>query len=107
MLLLTLSLSDGVYRSGFATTQESYSKAVKEVFEALDKLETILDGKDYLVGNRLTEADIRLWVTIVSMVLSCRPEFSMMERLAVIDTLRPGLCWTLQVQHPNHSRGLS
>ena len=63
-----------MYRSGFATTQESYSKAVKEVFEALDKLEIILDGKDYLVGNRLTEADIRLWVTIVSISLSHKPE---------------------------------
>ncbi|KAF4564630.1 S-glutathionyl-(chloro)hydroquinone reductase [Pleurotus pulmonarius] len=59
------NVNNGVYRSGFATTQESYSKAVKEVFEALDKLEIILDGKDYLVGNRLTEADIRLWVTII------------------------------------------
>jgi len=39
---------------------------VKEVFEALDKAEGILTGKDYLVANRLTEADIRLWVTIVS-----------------------------------------
>ena len=59
------SRSDGVYRSGFATTQEAYSKAVKEVFDALDKVEKLLTGKDYLVANKLTEADIRLWVTIV------------------------------------------
>lgn len=56
---------DGVYRAGFSTTQEAYQKAVVEVFEALDKVEKILTGKDYLVGDTLTEADIRLWVTIV------------------------------------------
>jgi putative glutathione S-transferase len=42
---------------------------VKIVFAGLDKVEKILTGKDYLVGGRLTEADIRLWVTIV------RPRF--------------------------------
>ena len=36
-----------------------------EVFDALDKVEKILTGKDYLVGDKLTEADVRLWVTIV------------------------------------------
>jgi Predicted glutathione S-transferase len=56
---------DGVYRAGFATTQEAYEKAVKEVFESLDKVEKLLTGKDYIIGDRLTEADIRLWVTIV------------------------------------------
>ena len=57
---------DGVYRAGFATTQEAYNKAVKEVFDALDKVEAILaKSGDFLVGGKLTEADIRLWVTIV------------------------------------------
>ena len=56
---------DGVYRSGFATTQAAYEKAVVEVFDALDKVEKILTGKDYLAGDKLTEADVRLWVTIV------------------------------------------
>ncbi|KAH9478681.1 Glutathione S-transferase omega-like 2 [Psilocybe cubensis] len=59
------NINNGVYRSGFATTQEAYSKAVVEVFEALDKAEKLLTGKDYLIGNKLTEADIRLWVTII------------------------------------------
>ncbi|KAF8893216.1 glutathione S-transferase [Gymnopilus junonius] len=58
-------INNGVYRSGFATTQEAYSNAVLEVFESLDKVEKLLTGKDYLIGNRLTEADVRLWVTIV------------------------------------------
>ncbi|KAF8888563.1 glutathione S-transferase [Infundibulicybe gibba] len=59
------SINNGVYRSGFATSQEAYQTAVAEVFESLDKVEKILTGKDYLVGNTLTEADIRLWVTII------------------------------------------
>lgn len=59
------NINNGVYRAGFATTQEAYQKAVVEVFEALDKVETLLVGKDYLVGDTLTEADIRLWVTII------------------------------------------
>ncbi|TFK26574.1 glutathione S-transferase [Coprinopsis marcescibilis] len=58
-------INNGVYRSGFATTQSAYEKAVHEVFDSLDKVEKFLEGKDYIVGNRLTEADIRLWVTIV------------------------------------------
>ena len=59
---------DGVYRSGRATTQAAYEKAVVEVFDALDKVEEILTGKDYLVGDKLTEADVRLWVTIVCFI---------------------------------------
>ena len=39
------------------------------MFDALDKLEKVLDGKDYLVGNTLTEADVRLWVTLVCPIL--------------------------------------
>ena len=59
---------DGVYRSGRATTQAAYEKAVVEVFDALDKVEEILTGKDYLVEDKLTEADVRLWVTIVCFI---------------------------------------
>ena len=61
---------DGVYRSGGATTQAAYEKAVVEVFDALDKVEKILTGKDYLIGDKLTEADVRLWVTIVCLNLT-------------------------------------
>jgi putative glutathione S-transferase len=61
-----------VYRSGFATTQAAYEKAVVELFDALDKVEKLLTGKDFLVGDRLTEADIRLWVTIVRFLSNIR-----------------------------------
>jgi len=56
---------DGVYKAGFASTQEAYEKAVCALFNALDTVENVLTGKDYLVGERLTEADVRLFVTIV------------------------------------------
>lgn len=59
-----------MYRSGFATTQGAYQKAVVEVFDALDKVEKLVTGKDYLVGDKLTEADVRLWVTIVCLNLT-------------------------------------
>ncbi|KAJ7067887.1 glutathione S-transferase [Mycena amicta] len=58
-------INNGVYRAGFATTQEAYEKAVHIVFGGLDKVEKLLAGKDYLVGGQLTEADVRLWVTII------------------------------------------
>lgn len=58
-------INNGVYRAGFAKTQKAYEAAVKEVFESLDKVEKLVDGKEYMVGNTLTEVDIRLWVTLI------------------------------------------
>ncbi|KAI9567429.1 glutathione S-transferase [Boletus coccyginus] len=59
------TVNNGVYKAGFAGTQEAYEKAVYPLFDSLDRLEKMLTGKDYLVGDTLTEADIRLFVTIV------------------------------------------
>ncbi|GLB42162.1 putative glutathione S-transferase [Lyophyllum shimeji] len=59
------NINNGVYRAGVATTQSAYEKAVADVFGALDKVESILQGKDYLVGNHLTEADVRLFATAI------------------------------------------
>ncbi len=58
------SLNNGVYKAGFATTQEAYDEAVAGVFAMLDRLEDRLTG-DYLFGDRQTEADIRLFVTLI------------------------------------------
>ncbi|MFW6341150.1 MAG: glutathione S-transferase C-terminal domain-containing protein, partial [Wenzhouxiangella sp.] len=55
----------GVYKSGFATTQEAYEEAVIPLFETLDWLEQRLDGQRYLCGDRLTEADWRLFTTLI------------------------------------------
>ena len=57
--------NNGVYRSGFATTQVAYDKAVRDVFDSLNFIERRLDGQDFLVGNRLTEVDVRAFVTLV------------------------------------------
>ncbi|MGB7369854.1 glutathione S-transferase family protein [Erythrobacter sp.] len=59
------SVNNGVYKAGFATSQDAYEKAVGPLFDTLDELEERLEGKDWLVGDRLTEADIRLWTTLI------------------------------------------
>lgn len=58
-------LNNGVYRAGFATTQVAYDEAFGDVFGMLDELEAHLEGRTFLVGERLTEADIRLFVTLI------------------------------------------
>ena len=58
-------LNNGVYRCGFATTQVAYEEAYHGVFEMLDELEKRLGKGPYLFGDRLTEADIRLFVTLI------------------------------------------
>ncbi|THG97591.1 hypothetical protein EW026_g4427 [Hermanssonia centrifuga] len=59
------AINIGVYKVGFVKEQQAYETAVTTLFEALDRVEKLLEGKDYLIGNQLTEADIRLFVTIV------------------------------------------
>jgi glutathionyl-hydroquinone reductase len=59
------NINNGVYRAGFATTQEAYEEAAKAVFAGLDRLEGRLATRRFLTGDRLTEADIRLFTTLV------------------------------------------
>jgi putative glutathione S-transferase len=59
------TVNNGVYRAGFSTTEGAYAEAVGELFATLDWLEQRLEGVDYLVGDGLTEADIRLFPTLV------------------------------------------
>ena len=59
------TLNNGVYKSGFATTQAAYEENVYPLFETLDWLEGILRERRYLVGEDFTEADIRLFTTLI------------------------------------------
>ena len=63
--LIYPAINNGVYRAGFATTQEAYEEAVTELFNALDLLETKLEHNRYLTGDSITEADWRLFTTLV------------------------------------------
>ncbi|WP_417828984.1 glutathione S-transferase family protein [Thalassospira sp.] len=58
-------VNNGVYKSGFATTQSAYEEAVIKLFDTLDWLEGRLSRQRYLVGNQITEADWRLFTTLV------------------------------------------
>lgn len=58
-------INNGVYRTGFATTQQAYEQAFDTLFSALEKVERRLAGQRYLVGSELTEADWRLFTTLI------------------------------------------
>ncbi|MGB7780245.1 MAG: glutathione S-transferase family protein, partial [Pseudolabrys sp.] len=59
------NINNGVYRSGFATSQAAYEESFRNVFDTLDELEQILSQHRYLVGNTITEADWRLFCTLI------------------------------------------
>ena len=58
------AVNNGVYRCGFAQTQQAYNKASQELFSTLDEIDTVLASNRYLCGDRLTLADIRLFTTL-------------------------------------------
>ena len=58
-------VNNGVYRAGFATTQRAYEQAVRRLFGTLDRLEDRLSGRRYLLGDRMVETDVRLFVTLI------------------------------------------
>jgi putative glutathione S-transferase len=59
------TINNGVYRCGCATTQTAYDTAIEQLTESFDRIEKILHSQRYIAGNELTEADIRLFVTLV------------------------------------------
>jgi putative glutathione S-transferase len=59
------SINNGVYRAGFATTQQVYEEAYYKLFDALDWVEATLNRQRYLAGSVLTEADWRLFTTLI------------------------------------------
>ena len=65
MAVVHRDVNDGVYRAGFAGTQSAYDAAYRVLFDRLDRLEDRLRGQRYLVGDTITEADVRLFTTLV------------------------------------------
>lgn len=63
--LIYPNINNGVYRTGFATAQAAYEQAFRNVFDALDEIEQILATKRYLTGSTITEADWRLFPTLI------------------------------------------
>jgi putative glutathione S-transferase len=68
-------LNNGVYQAGFATRQRPYEKVVTRLFERLDALEERLATRRYLVGDTITEADVRLFVTLVRFDVAYHGQF--------------------------------
>lgn len=69
------AINNGVYRTGFASTQKAYEQAYNKLFDALEVLEARLQGQDYLVANQLTEADWRLFTTLIRFDIAYHGQF--------------------------------
>ena len=74
------AVNNGVYKAGFATTQEAYDAAVQPLFETLDLLENWLSRNRYLLGDRVTEADWRLFTTLLRFDLVYHTHFKCNRR---------------------------
>jgi glutathionyl-hydroquinone reductase len=107
--LVYLNVNNGVYRAGFATSQEAYEEAARALFATLDQLETRLSGQRYLVGSRITEADWRLFTTLVRFDSVYYSHFKCnMRRIADYHNLwnylrdlyqQPGIAETVSIDH--------
>lgn len=73
-------LNNGVYRAGFAETQAAYIAAVEEVFETLDMLELHLTDRPYMLGDKLTETDLRLFPTLARFDVAYHTAFKCSRR---------------------------
>lgn len=78
------TLNNGVYRTGFATSQEAYENSFWTLFETLDWLEDKLSDQRYLAGDRITEADWRLFTTLVRFDITYHGHFKC-NRKRIID----------------------
>ncbi|MDD0843350.1 glutathione S-transferase family protein [Pseudomonas sp. Gutcm_11s] len=106
------AVNNGVYRAGFATTQEAYEEAFGTLFDELDHLEQLLSKRRYLTGEHLTEADIRLFTTLIRFDAVYHGHFKCnLRRLADYPNLSgwlrelyqlPGVAQTVDFQHIKH-----
>lgn len=110
------AVNNGVYRAGFATSQQAYEEAFDEVFAELDHLERVLGANRYLSGEHLTEADIRLFTTMIRFDAVYHGHFKCnLRRIADYPNLSnwlrelyqwPGIAETVDFQHiKNHYYG--
>ncbi|MCM8743518.1 glutathione S-transferase family protein [Pseudomonas koreensis] len=110
------AVNNGVYRAGFATSQQAYEQAFDEVFAELDHLERVLGANRYLSGEHLTEADIRLFTTMIRFDAVYHGHFKCnLRRIADYPNLSnwlrelyqwPGIAETVDFQHiKNHYYG--
>ncbi|HEX5934013.1 MAG TPA: glutathione S-transferase family protein [Pseudorhizobium sp.] len=103
-------LNNGVYRTGFATTQIAYEEAFADVFTMLDELETRLENRGpFLFGDRMTEADVRLFVTLIRFdaayhgLFKCNlrrlADYSSLSRYVETVLAIPGVRGTVNIDH--------
>lgn len=105
-------INNGVYKAGFATTQEAYEQAVHPLFEALDALDTRLGSHRYLLGDQITEADWRLFTTLIRFDAVYHGHFKCnLKRIVDYPNLWgyvrelyqwPGVSETVNMQHIKH-----
>lgn len=102
-------INDGVYKCGFAKSQRAYDEAVTTLFGALDRVEAILASSRYIAGSALTEADIRLFMTLVrfdevyTVYFKCNVK-NLFEYPSIRQYMReifqlPGLAQTINMEH--------
>jgi putative glutathione S-transferase len=110
------AVNNGVYKAGFATSQEAYEQAVTSLFETLDWLEEKLHGQKYLTGSELVESDWRLFTTLIRFDAVYVGHFKCnIRRIADYTNLskylndllkHPGVSKTIQMDHiKNHYYG--
>lgn len=105
-------VNNGVYKAGFATSQAAYDEAVTALFETLEELEQRLGDNRYLLGTTLTEADLRLWTTLVRFDAVYETHFKCnRKRIADYPNLHgllcdlyqmPGVAETVRLDHIRH-----
>lgn len=105
-------INNGVYRSGFARSQQAHDAAIERLFAALDRVETILTRQAFLCGDVLTEADVRLFVTLIRFDAVYHTHFkcnrrTVLESPALVRYMAgiyqlPGVAATVDLDHVRH-----